>query len=245
MDRRAHRATRDVDLLGFGEPSEEHIRTIFEALLTLDVPDDGVKFDIDTLSVGPIREDQAYGGLRAVFVARITSAKIELQVDIGFGDAITPEPEVLPYPGLLDFPAPQLRVYPRETVVAEKLEAMVQLGMTNSRMKDFYDVMLLARDFDFDGESLVEAIRATFERRKTPLPEKLPVAIRPEFTEDSMKLAQWQGFKRKADIQDADSLESVVRAVADFASQPLLQAHSGRTFGRSWRAGGPWTSEDT
>jgi predicted nucleotidyltransferase component of viral defense system len=165
-----HRATRDLDLLGFGEPGVDHVRGVFAEVLALDVADDGVRFDLGSLAVGLIREEQEYGGVRVELVARITNAQVRLQVDVGFGDAITPEASVVEFPPLLDFPAPRLRAYPRETVVAEKLEAMVQLGMANSRMKDFYDVAVLARDFDFDGALLARAMRATFERRKTPLP---------------------------------------------------------------------------
>ena len=182
-----HRTTRDLDLLGFGEPGVDHVRQVFTEVLALEVPDDGVRFDLATLDVGLIREEQEYGGVRVEVVARITNAQVRLQVNVGFGDVITPEAAVVAFPPLLDFPAPRLRAYPRETVVAEKIEAMVHLGMANSRMKDFYDVALLARRFDFDGELLTRAIRATFERRKTPLPSTTPVALTTAFTEDATK----------------------------------------------------------
>jgi predicted nucleotidyltransferase component of viral defense system len=125
----AHRTTRDVDLLGFGDPDEAQMRQVLADVLSLDVPDDGVCFDVDSLLVRLIREERQYGGIRAEFIARIATARVRLQVDVGFGDAITPEPSIVDFPALLDFPAPRLRAYPRETVVAEKLEAMVQLGM--------------------------------------------------------------------------------------------------------------------
>ncbi len=147
-----HRATRDLDLLGFGDPGVEHVRQVFSEVLAREVADDGVHFDLPTLAVGLIREDQEYGGVRVEVVARVTNAQVRLQVDVGFGDAITPEALVVEIPALLDFPAPRLRAYPRETVVAEKLEAMVKLGMANSRMKDFYDIAVLARSFPFQGE---------------------------------------------------------------------------------------------
>lgn len=139
---RAHRATRDLDLLGFGDSTEPHVRAVFADVLAGDVCDDGVRFDEDSLEVGPIREEQEYGGVRVVVIARIASAKVRLQVDVGFGDAVTPEAAMVEFPTLLDFPAPRLRAYPRETVVAEKVEAMVQLGLANSRMKDFYDLVI-------------------------------------------------------------------------------------------------------
>lgn len=235
-----HRATRDLDLLGLGDPGEERVRAVLGEVLALEVPDDGVHFDLDTLVVGPIREDQRYGGIRAECVARVTSARIRLQVDVGFGDAITPDACPVAFPTLLDFPAPHLRAYPRETVVAEKLEAMVQLGMANSRMKDFYDVSVLAQDFDFEGSVLTRAIRATFERRRTPLPTETPVALTAAFAADPMKKSQWSGFMRKSGVDDAGSLADTLKAVAAFAEGPLLAAARNSAFAPTWRAPGPW-----
>jgi predicted nucleotidyltransferase component of viral defense system len=235
-----HRATRDVDLLGFGDPSEDHVQSIFVEALTLDVQDDGVTFDADSLAVGPIREDQDYGGVRITLTANVTTAKLRLQVDIGFGDAVTPEAAVVDFPALLEFPAPRLLAYPRETVVAEKVEAMVQLGLANSRMKDFYDLVVLSRMFPFDGELLVRAIRATFERRGTPLPHGLPVALTAEFAEDVTKNTQWTAFVRKAGGDDLGSLWVVVRAVAAFVERPLRAAGARATFREVWPPSGPW-----
>lgn len=235
-----HRATRDLDLLGFGDPGVEHVREVFAEVLALDVADDGVRFDQGTLTVGLIREEQEYGGVRVEFVARITNARVRLQVDVGFGDAITPEAAVVEFPPLLDFSAPRLRAYPRETVVAEKLEAAVQLGMANSRMKDFYDLAVLARDFDFDGPLLARAIRATFERRRTPLPTTTPVALTAAFAEDSTKATQWSGFVRKAGVHDAGTLAETIAAVRAFVEAPLSAAANGTTAPGTWRAGGAW-----
>jgi predicted nucleotidyltransferase component of viral defense system len=235
-----HRATRDLDLLGFGEPSEVHMRETFAKVLALDVPDDGVRFDLDSLEVGPIREDQDYGGVRLEFIARITTARVRMQVDVGFGDAITPEAAVVEFPPLLDFPAPRLRAYPRETVVAEKLDAMIQLGMANSRMKDFYDVSVLSRGFDFEGRVLTEAIRATFERRKTRLPTILPVALTATFTDDPTKKTQWSGFVRKSGIRNVGSLAETVEVVTAFVERPLKAAAEETSLIARWPAGGPW-----
>jgi predicted nucleotidyltransferase component of viral defense system len=160
-----HRATRDVDLLGFGDPSPDRIRGVLHDVVETKVDDDGLVFDASSLEIGAIREEQEYGGIRAVLIARLAAAKIRLQIDVGFGDVITPQAIDVDYPALLEFPAPHLRAYPRETVVAEKLEAIVHLGLANSRMKDFYDLMVLSRSFTFEGDVLVRAIRATFERR--------------------------------------------------------------------------------
>lgn len=235
-----HRATRDLDLLGFSEPGVGSGRKTFAEVLTLDVAADGVQFDLDSLRVGLIREEQEYGGVRVEVIARIATAEVRLRVDVGFGDAITPEAKVVDVPALLDFPAPRLRAYPRETVVAEKLDAMVQLGMANSRMKDFYDVAVLARDFDFESDVLIRAIRATFERRKTPLPTILPVALTTTFAEDPTKKTQWSGFVRKAGIRDVGSLAETLAAVVAFIEQPLMGAARGVFDGAHWRAAGPW-----
>jgi predicted nucleotidyltransferase component of viral defense system len=235
-----HRATRDLDLLGLGDPGVEHVRKIFSEVLAYEVIDDGVHFDLATLTVGLIREDQEYGGVRAEVVARVTNAQVRLQVDVGFGDAITPEAMVVELPPLLDFPAPRLRAYPRETVVAEKLEAMVKLGMANSRMKDFYDVAVLARSFTFDGDLLTRAIRTTFERRKTPLPTTTPVALTAAFAEDPAKNTQWAGFIRKAGIGAGDTLAETIAAVRALVEAPLLAAAGAGPVPKSWQAGKAW-----
>lgn len=235
-----HRATRDLDLLGFGDATEAHLRDVFAEIATTKTADDGVTFDPATIETEPIRAEEEYGGVRVHLEARVATARIRLQVDIGFGDAVTPEAPVVEFPALLDFPAPRLRAYPRETVVAEKVEAMVKLGLANSRMKDFYDLAVLARRFPFDGTQLASAIRATFERRGTPLPEHTPTALGPEFAADPGKRAQWSGFKRKSAIDDAGGLAEVLAEVAAFVSPPLVAARSGTLWPGSWPAGGPW-----
>jgi hypothetical protein len=236
-----HRATRDLDLLGFGEPSVDEMRKVFGQVLGLDVGDDGVVFDPSALDVGLIREEQAYGGIRIVTRARLTTAQVRLQIDVGFGDAVTPESLVVDFPALLDFPAPRLRAYPRETVVAEKLEAMVQLGLANSRMKDFYDLVVLSRLFEFDGQLLARAIHATFERRKTPLPVGLPIPLTSEFASDPIKNTQWIAFVRKTAASDASDLRATIDAVARFVEEPLAAAGSAPQWLAHWPAGGPWT----
>lgn len=163
-----HRPTRDLDLLGRGDPSVDRLAAVFRAVCGAAVEDDGLLFDPATVTAGKIKEDQEYEGVRVECVARLGQARIDLQVDVGFGDAVTPGPVTVQYPGLLDLPAPELAAYPRETVVAEKFQAMVMLGIANSRMKDFFDLWVLARSFTFAGPVLAAAIRATFARRKTP-----------------------------------------------------------------------------
>ena len=236
---KGHRATRDVDLLGFGDPSEERIRAVFFEVLTADVEEDGIRFDLSSVSVGPIREQQEYDGVRVLLDAYVTTAKVRLQVDVGFGDAVTPNPVVSEFPVLLDFPAPQLRVYPRETVIAEKLEATVNLGLANSRMKDFYDLVFLSRSFAFDGVLLVAAIGATFERRGTPIPRETPVALTPEFSEAPSKNTQWTAFLRKSGAAPIGDLPAVMNEIALFGWEPLSAVRTG-AFIKRWSPGGPW-----
>ncbi len=236
-----YRATRDVDLLGFGDPSEAHLRAVFQDVLTADVPDDGVWFRLDSLAAGPIRADQEYGGVRVTVESGVAAARVRLQIDVGFGDAITPEAVMEELPALLEFPPPRLRVYPRETVVAEKLEAMVTLGLLNSRMKDFYALTVLSRTFAFDGSLLQRAVRATFERRRTPLPTATPVALTEEFSGDAAKQTQWKAFCRKSGGTSVGELPAVVDEIKRFLGEPLLAASRGEGFERFWSVGGPWS----
>jgi hypothetical protein len=168
-------------------------------------------------------------------------ARIPLQIDIGFGDAITPEPERITFPTLLNALAPKLLAYPRYTVVAEKLEAMVHLGMANSRMKDFYDVWLLSRLFTFDGQILCEAVRATFKRRSTPIPAGLPLALTDDFRKDVQKLTQWRAFIRNAKPETAvDDLDAVINALGVFLIPVVEAVRSNSLLDLVWAEGGPW-----
>ena len=165
-----HRPTRDLDLLAYGSPSPVDFEQLFREVCEEDVEDDGLNFRAESVHAVRMKEDEEYEGLRLKLQAYLDAARISVQIDVGFGDAVTPGPDEITYPTLLDFPAPTLKAYPRVTVVAEKFQAMVMLGIANSRMKDFYDVWTLARHFAFSGPVLCAAMRATFERRKTVLP---------------------------------------------------------------------------
>jgi Nucleotidyl transferase AbiEii toxin, Type IV TA system len=181
-----YRATRDADFLAEGANAPERFIRIFQEISTIEVMDDGLRFDPKTVKAERIKEDADYEGVRVTFTAFLDKAQIPIQIDIGFGDAIRPGPVETGYPSLLDLPSPRLLTYPRETVVSEKLEAMVKLGIANSRMKDFYDLHSLSKVFEFDGKALVDAVRATFERRRTALPDGgIPLAFTPEFYEDA------------------------------------------------------------
>ncbi|HEY3444852.1 MAG TPA: nucleotidyl transferase AbiEii/AbiGii toxin family protein [Myxococcales bacterium] len=236
-----HRATRDLDLLGFGDVTIPSLETLFRELCALKVADDGLVFDAARVQGSLIREDQDYGGVCIEMEARLGVARVSLQVDVGIGDAV--KPVVVTYPTLLDFPAPKLWAYPRETVVAEKLQAMVTLGIANSRMKDFYDLWMLARTFEFDGERLAKAIDATFKRRKTELTGQPPLALTPTFATDPSKMTQWQAFLRRTRLgEDAGDLAEVVAEVRVFLLPVLEALGAGIQFASKWKPRGPWTA---
>lgn len=222
-----HRGTRDLDLLSFGDPSADAMLVTFRDILSLDV-EDGVVFDPDTLRVDRIREELDYGGLRLRAIASVGGARINLTIDIGFGDALEPGVEVVDYPVMLDHPVPRLRAYARETVIAEKFEAMVALGRTNSRMKDFYDIWILSRSFSFDDDRLARAIAATFARRGTAIPTELPDALTPAFAADEQKQKQWRAFVEDVAV-DPGPLAPVLEELTGF-----LIPHASRAseFGR-------------
>lgn len=236
-----HRATRDLDLLGRGGPDIPRLEHIFGAIWATSVPADGLELEPGSIRGEEIRETQEYGGIRLRMAARLGNARIPLQVDIGFGDAVTPGVAKITYPTLLDGPAPVLYAYPRETVVAEKLQAMVLLGVANTRMKDFYDLWVLARRFDFDGPPLANAIAATFRRRSTPLPDAPPVALTPAFADDPARRQQWSAFLSRIGHQDAPGLPGILDALREFLVPLIAALHAGRTVSGRWPAGGPWT----
>ena len=240
-NREPHRSTKDLDLATGRSPSSEEFAAIFRELCQVEVESDGLAFLSDSIQAREIREDNRYGGIRVTLLAMLGTSRIPLQVDIGFGDAVTPPAQVAPFPTLLDMPAPVLAMYARETVVAEKFEILAQLGIANSRMKDYYDLWVLAREFEFDGELLKDAIRATFQRRQTPLPEDLPAGLAESFTTDSGKQAQWRGFLHRTQLrfQEPD-LAKLVAVIGGFVVPPALAAQRKQPFARRWPKGGPW-----
>lgn len=236
-----HRATRDLDLLGSGESTPAAVAAVVRAVIGTDVPDDGLAFDPETVTAGPIREGAAFEGVRVTCLARLGQARIPLQVDVGFGDAVSPGPAEVEYPTLLDFPAPVLAAYPKEVVVAEKFHAMVALGFGNSRMKDFFDVWVLARDFPFDGAEVARAIAATFGLRKTAVPAGPPLALTPAFGADPAKVRQWEAFVRKGRLSAGGvSLGEVCAALGTFLTPPAQAIAADNRFTATWPPGGPW-----
>ncbi len=239
-----HRPTRDIDLLGRGSPSPAELAGVFRDLCLLEVEvDDGLDFDDASVTATPIREDAVYDGVRVVLRAHLATARIRIQVDIGFGDAVHPPPAVVVYPTLLDHPAPEVAAYHPATVVAEKLEAIVALGMANSRMKDFFDLLWMADHMKFDGDQLVTAVRSTFLRRQRALPEGPPIALTAEFAEDRSKQVKWRAFIRKSRlIEQEGGLPEVVACLNAFLG-PLLETATGDESPGHWSPGGPWRRE--
>jgi len=217
-----HRPTRDLDLLGFGDSAEESILSVFREVCGMPM-DDGITFEVDNLRIERIREELEYGGLRLRTVANLSRARINVVIDVGFGDAVEPGLEEIEFPVLLDSAAPRLRAYPREAVIAEKFQAMVHLGRANSRMKDFYDVWVLSKAYDFDSDRLAKAIAATFERRRTAIPTEVPDALTSEFARDASKRRQWDAFVRELAALP-DSLETVVFDLAAFLMPMAVKA---------------------
>lgn len=208
------RPTMDADMEFRGEGTPEDLKRVFAEIMSLPM-EDAIRFDLELLDAGYIREDDQYGGVRVTTVAYMGNAKIPVQVDVGIGDAITPTARVSEYPLLLSsLPHAKMRMYPPETSVAEKLETLVKRGIENSRMKDFYDLKVLFEIFDFDKAILQSAVRRTFERRQTPMPNGLPTALTDEFATNAKKIAQWKGFCRKSRIETIP-LSEVLAQLAD------------------------------
>ena len=236
-----HRATRDLDFLGSGESDVARFERFFRELCQLEVEADGLTMIEESLVVRQMREDEQYQGVRVQLLAKLGSARIPLQIDIGFGDVVTPAPVEVEFPTLLHLPKPRLRAYPRETVVAEKFCIMTQLDMANTRLKDFYDIWTLAGQFAFDGPLLCQAIQATFARRKALLPSAMPIALTPAFSENPLKQSQWTSFLKKGRLeQERLSLADVVPLLHDFLMPPTLALGAGEPFAQTWPAGGPW-----
>ena len=238
---RPYRATRDLDLLRRGNGEFEAIREDLRTILATAVPQDAVSFDGKHIGVESIRAEDEYAGTRATVHAQFGKARLTLQVDMGLGDAVWPAPQTCTFPTLLDFPAPDLLAYPREAVVAEKLEAMVVLGDRNSRIKDFFDLHHLASRFEFDRAILAEAVRRTFERRRTPIPAKEPIGLTRQYWENPSRPAQVRAFARRARLVVPEKPEDTFMSVLHLFLAPILEDLRLRSVRPgTWRPGGPW-----
>lgn len=220
-----HRATRDADLLGFGASDLASVAETFRDIAAV-VVDDGITFDPTSVTVEEIRKEAGYGGVRVIISGALAKARCKTQIDVGFGDAVTPAPVDSVYPVLLDdLPAPRLRAYPVYTVIAEKLHAIALLGMTNTRLKDYFDLSVLLEREALDGIVLAAAIKATFERRSMVVPSALPVGLLDEFAQDPSRQALWSAFLKKNELPPEPLAVTVNRLRAALAPT-LDQAYS-------------------
>lgn len=239
-----YRATRDLDLLRRGDGSTKAIQTDIERICTTPVPADSVTFDWEKTRIEQIRPTDEYAGIRTILPAHCGSARINLQIDIGTGDSVWPPPQPCTYPSILGFPTPSVLAYPRSAVIAEKLEAVVVLGDRNSRIKDFFDLYHLAKQHHFDRVTLAEAVRRTFDRRKTPIPSGVPIGFSPSYWENPVRSAQVQAFARRAGLGHDEYPNPEFIALIENFLLPILDdlRNSSRLKG-DWPPGGPWQPE--
>ena len=240
-----YRSTRDVDLLALGENDEETVRDVMGAVCNVPCPEDGIALDIGTLKISAIRDGQRYGGQRATLTAFLGTAKCNVQVDFGYGDVVVPGPEEARLPTLIDsVPAPFLRTYPQVSSIAEKFESMVQLGIGNSRMKDFYDVWALSESFIFDGAGLQEAVTRCFDRRGTPWSGEVPEALTPAFYSNPRLQEYWTAYGHQGGLFNIppSSFEEIGSRIQSFLGPVRDSILSGEQLEMQWPAGGPWES---
>lgn len=238
---RPYRPTRDIDFLEYGEASKGALAKAIADIANTEVEDDGLLFDLKTLEVEEIRENQDNGGLRVSMNVMLERARIPLQIDVGYGDAVVPATIELEYRTMLGGATPRVRAYPIETVVAEKVEAIVKLGMSNSRMKDYYDLWLIAGTFSFEGSVLTRAFKATFERRGTELPPDDPIGLTRQFAEAPDNVKRWLAFLDTNGLDDAPKeLQRVIDAIRNFVLPPLRAAAEQRPFEQRWLAAERW-----
>ena len=238
-----YRSTRDVDLLAFGDNDGETVRNVMEAICNVSCPEDGIALDISTLKISEIRDGQRYGGLRAAMTAFLGNAKCNVQVDFGFGDVVVPGPEEAQLPTLIGgLPAPFLQTYPQVSAIAEKFESMVQLGIGNSRMKDFYDVWALSETFAFDGLELQEAVARCFDRRGTPWSAEMPEALTPAFYSNAQLQDYWTAYGRHGALlhPPPSAFEEIGNRIQSFLGPVRNSILTGEPFDMHWLPGGTW-----
>jgi hypothetical protein len=232
------RATRDIDFLAYVDNSPENLAAVFREVCTIGSPDDGLVFDPDTVKSRRIKEDADYAGVRTRLRGQLGNAQVVMQIDVGFGDLIHPSVVQADYPALLDLPAPSLRMYPPETVIAEKAEAMVYLGSLNSRMKDFYDIWKLSQQFDFEGNVLCEALNGTFRNRNTEIIgfDDLVADLLGNENFDQQSTA----FLQKSKLAGPDDFAVVLASISEFLAPVFKSILKSKSINGAWRAGGPW-----
>ena len=236
-----YRPTRDLDFTGYGSSEHEAVLACFRDLCQAPEVDDSLVFDAHSLTVEEIKEDAEYGGIRVRFLAWLGKSRIQMQIDVGFGNAIHPGALDIEYPTLLDDPAPSIRAYPKEAVIAEKFQAMVQLGEGNSRIKDFYDVYVLGTRFAFDGEQLSRSIAATFERRRTSIDGGLPLALTPRFFANEVRATMWRNYRTRNRLPGAPSDFAAVGELLQTFLGPIWNALAAKErFASAWQPGRLW-----
>jgi hypothetical protein len=236
-----YRATRDLDLLHLGDGSFDAIRDDIRTICLTPVEPDAVVFDTDAVRIEAIRAEDEYAGIRATLPTRCGTARLTLQIDMGLGDSVWPTPRLSAYPVLLDLPAPEVFIYPREAVVAEKLEAIVVLGDRNSRIKDFFDLHHLASRFEFDRATLAEAVRRTFERRRTPIPTEEPIGLTRAYWENPSRPTQVRAFARRAGLAVPGAPgDEFVQLLSRFLLPILDDLRRDARQEGIWHPGGPW-----
>ena len=237
-----YRVTRDIDFLGQGDSNINTLNKIFQEICKMPLKEnDAITFDPDSVKVQPIRKNIQYGGTRITLMAILHNAKIPVQIDVGFGDAVTPAPENIEYPTIFNTKPPALRAYPKETLISEKFSAMVELGLMTSRLKDFYDICLISRLFEFDGVVLGQAITNTFNRQNTQIPEELPVALTNAFAENEQKQIQWKAFLRKAKPKEQlGTFVEVIKEISLFLLPVLEQVRKGSSLNKTWKPDKGW-----
>ncbi len=237
------RTTLDIDFLAHHDNKITSIEKVIKEACKVQVVPDGLKFDPKTVVGEKIKESADYEGVRIKFLGFLERSRIPMQIDVGFGDIVYPKPRVIDYPAILDFPKPHMKAYPVESVISEKFETMVKLGLLNSRMKDFYDLWLLIHQFDFKGENLVGAIKKTFHHRKTPLPHTKPLFADEIYDQKSDRQILWKAFLTKGRIKHApEKLNTVAKRIENFLIKPMRAISEDQKFSLQWKALGPWKS---
>ena len=238
------RSTLDIDFLARFNNQITNIEKMIKDVCRTEVVLDGLVFDPKTVKGQRIKEDADYEGVRVKFSGFLDRSRIHMQIDIGFSDITYPRPKLIEYPVILDFPKPHLKGYPAESVVSEKFEAMIKLGLLNSRMKDFYDIWLMIHQFDFNGSKLTEALRRTFAYRKTGVPEGKKLFAKEIYDEKSDRQILWKAFLKKGDIKHApEKLSSVAKEIERFLYKPLNAINKSEKFSARWKASGPWVNK--
>ncbi|WP_441001475.1 nucleotidyl transferase AbiEii/AbiGii toxin family protein [Fodinibius sp. SL11] len=236
------RATRDIDVLKYGSSAISDIEEIFRECCNINIEGDGLIFDPDSVEGEEIREQEEYDGIRVKVRGNLGNARITIQIDLGFGDVITPEPLWIEYPSILDEDTPKIRAYTLESSIAEKYQAMVNLDIANSRMKDFYDIYFLSEKRLFEGPVMQRAIKETFSRRETDIPTELPTALTEAFYEDETKKKQWKAFIGKiSDDQLPKELSSIVGRVKAFLWPVTISIQDQSDFTQSWKPAEGWS----